>query len=686
MALDQGDERSVEGSERPLAPDALLRDELWRRQPLMAALNLALGMLVLAPLLTAVPPVQAASWFLALALTQAARLTGWARARRWSAEVRDRRLPPRHFTIISALSGLAWGGLALVAHDPTAPVGMLVPFVLAGMVAGSISVLAAHPPAFGAFILGIASPYLLSLLLWPPPLALWLALIVVLYVAGMGLVGRHLHRGQRRAAALYDHNRQLVEALGAARDELEGRVVQRTADLEQANAVLAEEVRRRRHSEQREREIGLQDPLTGLPNRLILGDRLTIATRRAARTGALVALAIVDVDGFKGVNDTLGHLAGDRLLRLLAARLRTVLRGSDTLARFGGDEFVAIFTDVAGEADALRAAERLVEATSAPFDVGDHARNVSVSVGVAVYPKHGSDIDELLGGADVALYQAKLHGRGRAEMLGPELIESFRARRRALAEMRARVDAADIALAYRPRARLGDGRLVGVAVQLAPATLVSAGTLSRGIVELARAGGFLGEVEDAYVQRAVAEFAARAGAELTLALTLTAETLARPRVAGRLLEQIAAGGLAPGRVEIGVDERAWRAPLPQGLRETYGELRGAGVRLAVDGFGDDDAALAVLADAPLDVVRVAEGIGGEDAELSAAVRTVVLDLARRRGLQVVVRGRPHRWAAGDARRSGDGLVVETPAALDDDGLEAWLAAAGFADRRQDRAG
>jgi diguanylate cyclase (GGDEF)-like protein len=166
----------------------------------------------------------------------------------------------------------------------------------------------------------------------------------------------------------------------------------------------------REHAKQLE-SMALHDPLTGLANRRLLPERVWMAIAHARRNKSEMAVLYLDLDGFKEVNDTLGHAAGDHLLRMVAARLLAAVREEDTVARLGGDEFMIALWQVTADADAAKVAAKLIEAVSQPYEIDGHTVTVTTSVGASIYPVHGEDVDELMKSADVALYKAKQAGK-----------------------------------------------------------------------------------------------------------------------------------------------------------------------------------------------------------------------------------------------------------------------------------
>ena len=201
------------------------------------------------------------------------------------------------------------------------------------------------------------------------------------------------------------------EALIRARDELEVRVLERTAELAAANARLEKEIQERRIAEEKVRHLAHHDALTGLPNRRLLEDRLEQALVRARRQHLHVAVLFVDLDRFKAVNDTLGHRVGDLLLRAVALRLRESLREGDTVSRVGGDEFVLVLPDMGSTLAASDTAHKVLESLAQPYAIEAHMLNVTPSIGIAIFPKDGADVETMISRADTAMYHAKQMGR-----------------------------------------------------------------------------------------------------------------------------------------------------------------------------------------------------------------------------------------------------------------------------------
>ncbi len=200
------------------------------------------------------------------------------------------------------------------------------------------------------------------------------------------------------------------EALLQARDELEMRVQERTAELATANTLLQLEIQERRAAEEKIRHLANHDVLTGLPNRRLLEDRIGQALLAAKRNACQVAIQFIDLDRFKIINDSLGHRIGDLLLQQVAQRIRNALREVDTVSRIGGDEFVLVLPDIQAADGATEIAKRIIESLAQPYLIDGHVLTVTPSIGLSMYPAHGSDVETLINRADAAMYQAKQIG------------------------------------------------------------------------------------------------------------------------------------------------------------------------------------------------------------------------------------------------------------------------------------
>ncbi len=384
----------------------------------------------------------------------------------------------------------------------------------------------------------------------------------------------------------------------------------------------------------------LHDPLTGLANRALLHEHGRKAIQAARRDGSAVAICFVDLDRFKNVNDTLGHAAGDELIRAVSRRIAGTMRDGDTLARLGGDEFLVLLPRIAGSDDALAAAERLVGGLTDPFAVAEREVYVSASVGIACYPDHGSDLDELLRHADAAMYAVKSEGRDgiavytdRTAPARPELL-------RLESELHHSVDGGQLRVFYQPQLDLHDRRVVGVEalVRWEHPRLGLLGPAS--FLALAEESGLIVSI-DAEVRR-IAFAQTRswidAGHDLRVAVNLCARDLTNPRLRPMLLGEAARAGLPPDRIELEITDRVVLAE--DRLTPVLTELADAGFRLAIDDFGTGNSVLGRLNGARINTLKIDQSfvrdITGEACDIPV-IRAIVA-LAASLGIDTVAEG------------------------------------------------
>jgi diguanylate cyclase (GGDEF)-like protein/PAS domain S-box-containing protein len=413
-----------------------------------------------------------------------------------------------------------------------------------------------------------------------------------------------------------------------------------------ASQVMARDVTDRKRAERALAHQALHDHLTGLPNRLLLQDRLSQALARCARSGCHVAVVFLDLDRFKVVNDSLGHEAGDRVLRAVSARIANVLRPADTLARFGGDEFVVVCDDVAGPAEATRIARRLLDALEDPVDEADGGVHVGASIGVALATNDDATAEGLVRDADAAMYRAKERGRGRIELFD----EGMRSRlvTRLAEERRLRVAVAqeELDLHYQPVVALPGLEVVGVE------GLVRWRHPERGVVApaefipLAEESGLINDLGHWVLDegcRQAGGWARELGPDrhLEVALNLSTRQLSEQGLAKRVEALLGRHGLRPGGVALCLEiTESLLMEDPVATGSVLDELRSYGVRLSIDDFGTGYSSLAYLRRFPLDTLKIdrafVNGLGTDPD--SRAITSAIIELAHALGLEVVAEG------------------------------------------------
>jgi diguanylate cyclase (GGDEF)-like protein len=361
------------------------------------------------------------------------------------------------------------------------------------------------------------------------------------------------------------------------------------------------DVTERRRSEAKIAHMALHDALTGLANRVLLNEQLEQALGRVKR-GEMVAVHLLDLDHFKHVNDTLGHPAGDRLLKDVADRLRALVRETDTIARMGGDEFAVIQVGIDQPADATVLARRIIESVSLPYELEGRQVIVGTSIGIAVGPSDGLATDQLMRNADLALYKAKGDGRGTYRFFEAGMDAEMQKRRELECDLRKALPAGEFELHYQPVINLETNRITGFEALLRwhhP----ERGTIPPGeFIGLAEEIGFivlLGE----WVIREACSTAAQWPSNARVSVNLSPVQFKNPGLVQVVVGALAASGLAADRLELEITETALMEDSESTLATLY-KLRELGVRIAMDDFGTGYSSLGYLQSFPFDRIKI----------------------------------------------------------------------------------
>jgi len=394
--------------------------------------------------------------------------------------------------------------------------------------------------------------------------------------------------------------------------------------------------------EGRIRHQAYHDTLTGLPNRASFTEHLDEALRRARRAQRQLALMFVDLDQFKRVNDSLGHEAGDRLLRVIAGRIQGCVRETDLLFRMGGDEFTVILEDVRGPEEVAMVAQRVIEAARDPLQLLHHELSVSVSVGIAMYPRDDAGGGRLVKSADTAMYRAKELGRNRFLFFAPEMNERVESQLVMEAALRRALKNGEFRLHYQPRVSAATGKVTGVEALLRWARPES------DLVEPAR---FIPALEEtglivpvgAWVLAEACRQAAdwqRAGlGPLRVSVNLSSRQFRSDTLAGTVSGALQASGLAAQLLEVELTESLLVENTEQAM-EVMGRLKAIGVAISIDDFGTGYSSLGYLKRFPIDSLKIDRAFVRDLAtsRKDAAIVEAIAALARSLGLGLVAEG------------------------------------------------
>ena len=441
-----------------------------------------------------------------------------------------------------------------------------------------------------------------------------------------------------------------------------------------AVAAVVRDVSARVSAQEELERLALHDHLTGLANRALVMERLERSLSRRRRGTGRTAVVFIDVDRLKWVNDSLGHDAGDVLIKAVAERLRDTLRPSDTVGRFGGDEFVAVVDDVGGLGDVLTLAHRLLAAVRRPVHLGGTEIRPSISLGIAVTEENHPDPQALVHQADAAMYQAKRNGRDRFEIYERRLESGPDADLDLHAELSRAVRTGGLDVLYQPVIDLRTGRTWGVESLVRWTRDGHADVAAEHLVSLAEQSSLILELDRLVLTRACAEMA-RLGPERIprVGVNVSARHLSAGDLPAMVTEALAAGGLPPSALWIELTESEQLAH--EESRAALEELIDLGVMVAIDDFGTGFSSLSRLRDLPVRLLKVDRGfIAGVESDFRRqALVAAVVTLAHGLGQHILAEGveTPEQVAVLQRLGCDLGQGFHWTEALHPDDLKAW---------------
>ncbi len=431
--------------------------------------------------------------------------------------------------------------------------------------------------------------------------------------------------------------------LASASPEPEQWLHRQVVAVEGGLVAIVRDITERKVTEQRIRHMAHHDDLTGLPNRSLIRDRLDQAILHAQRRGRCVAVAFIDLDGFKLVNDGLGHNAGDELLKVVGARMAGCVRREDTLGRFGGDEFVIILADLADNPMALTPLlEKVRQSVCEPVLLDGQEVQVSCSMGVVMYPRDGADANTLMMNADAAMYRAKDQGHNNFQFYTREMNASVEEKLMLLEGLRCALDEGQFHLLYQPKVDLRSGLILGVEA------LIRWQHPEHGLVSPIR---FIGLAEESGMIVAIGEWVLQTAcrqnqawqdmglAPITVSVNVSPRQFEEKRLVERTALALRESGLDPANLELEVTEGLIMRDLAQSV-EKMRELEAMGISLSIDDFGTGYSSLSALKSFPITSLKIDKSFVAELAENKddQAIAMAVISLGHKLNLRVIAEG------------------------------------------------
>jgi diguanylate cyclase (GGDEF)-like protein len=397
-----------------------------------------------------------------------------------------------------------------------------------------------------------------------------------------------------------------------------------------------------RQAEQNLRHLAHVDPVTGLANRNAFNERLEFAINEARKFDETVAMLLLDLDNFKQVNDTLGHQAGDELLRMVAQRIARDLRRDDVVSRLGGDEFAIILKGITARSEAMQVCAKLLESFSHAFGVEGHDFFVTASIGVAFFPEDADDGKMLTRNADTAMYQAKIAGKNAFELFLPAMNANVRKRVSLESSLRSALEKKELALHYQPKVDLMTGQLLGFEALLRWSSPEHGSVSPADFIQIAEDSGLIVPIGEWVICQALDDLRkwnAVRRRKLHVAVNLSTRQLKVEDFPRKIAAMIARSAVPAEWLELELTESMVMENVHAQI-ETFQQLRNLGVRLAIDDFGTGYSSMSYLKRLPIDTLKIDRSFVSDlpkDAN-DLAISTAIVALGHSLGLTVVAEG------------------------------------------------
>ncbi len=442
--------------------------------------------------------------------------------------------------------------------------------------------------------------------------------------------------------------------------------------------IIVRDIRDRHAAQEHIRHLALHDSLTGLPNRVSLMEHLQHMIADARRRDSQLALLFIDLDHFKRVNDSLGHLAGDTLLQTVARRITETLRATDLVARFGGDEFIVLLPSTLQRMDVEEVCQKLLTAIEVPVNADDRLISVTPSLGISMFPHDGTTADELIKNADTAMYLAKARGRANYQFFTPEMAASAYDALVMESQLAQALERGEFVLHFQPQVRSVDGALVGAEA------LIRWNHPERGLLmpdsfiplaEQQRLMLPIGQWVLREALRCAKRWQALGMRDMPIAVNLSSMQFQTSGFTALIEQLLAEEGVTGSLLELELTERMLMDDLPE-VKRKLSELKALGIRISVDDFGTGYSSLSHLKELPIDKMKVDRSFVHDlpSEKGSAAIARAIVQMARSMGLTVIAEGiETEAQRSFLARLDCDelqGLLISPP--LPRDAFEAWV--------------
>lgn len=508
-----------------------------------------------------------------------------------------------------------------------------------GLIAGSIAILSVWLPAFLVYVIPQAVAIFLVFLNLDYKNNYFIALTFLIFVAVMISTSYKINRRRKKEIELTHNNEVLIHDLNneigmreraqleieQSKLQLEQKVKERTRELSDTNIHLENVISKKEEAERNLQHLAYHDELTGLPNKNLLVDRISQSIKISSRDNRQMAILFLDLDRFKNINDSLGHIIGDKLLQEVAARLHKTLRQHDTVSRNGGDEFVIVLEKLKSYNEAIYVAKKVINSLTAPFDIHAHKIHIGASIGISVFPTDGDTPLILLRNADTAMYRAKQAGGNQLQFYDPSMSNQLRDRLELENELHTALDNNEFYMVYQPQVSAETGITTGVE-SLIRWTNVKHGAIPPDrFVPLLEETGLIYSVGEWVITEVIRFISQQPKSDVTYSINLSALQCSSDELLDFLEDEIKKTNIDPGLIEFEITESL----LINDFNKTkifLDRLHSLGCTIALDDFGTGYTSMTYLARLPIDVIKIDKTLVrniGENNNLKSIVNAIV---------------------------------------------------------------
>ena len=508
-----------------------------------------------------------------------------------------------------------------------------------GLIAGSTAILSVWLPAFLLYVIPQAIAIFYVFINLDYEHNYFIAFTFLIFMAVMISTSLKINRTRKKEISLTRNNEQLILDLNneidmreraqmeteKGKQQLESKVEERTMELQEANLYLEKVIEKKEEAERNLQHLAYHDELTNLPNKNLLVDRISQSIKISLRDNQQMAILFLDLDRFKTINDSLGHIIGDKLLKEVAVRLHETLRKHDTVSRNGGDEFVVVLEKLKSYNEAIYIAKKVINNLTRPFDIHAHKIHIGASVGISVYPSDGDNPLILLRNADTAMYRAKKAGGNQLQFYDPSMSNQLRDRLELENELHAALDNNELYLVYQPQISAETGVTTGVESLLRWNNSKHGEIPPDRFVPLLEETGLIYAVGKWVIKQVIGLMSSISENDITFSINLSALQCSNQELLDFLEVEIKRSGIDSSRIEFEITETLLINDFIK-TKSFLDKLHSLGCTIALDDFGTGYTSMTYLAKLPIDVIKIDKTLVrniGENYNLRSIVNAIV---------------------------------------------------------------